>query len=412
MDARRYHERTRNTRESILHGRRPDLENRPSPFKEYPFETVPVPPWLERLLRYGAGMSKPPYRTYSSAGGLYPVEIYVALTDGVYHFHPGKLALRRLREIEIEEPFLMLTGILWRTAWKYDARGYRHLYWDAGTLLANLLALDSRLHVWTGFVDDEVIRLLGIDAHREATLALVSFGDGEPRLPAQRFDRARIDARPLSRSEVAFPHVFMTHENERLGSREEVEAWRIPHDPGDGRFRLEGIEEVLLARRSTRDFADEPIERDELVEILAGALAAVPADVPPVGETYLYVRAVAGLEPGKYRFRPPDEFEPVRLGNYTWQARLVCLEQDLAARAAATVFFVASLDEVIEKLGDRGYRWAQLEAGIRVGRVYLGAAARGLGATATTFYDDEVSGFFHLPLSTQPMLAAAVGKKK
>ena len=28
----------------------------------------------------------------------------------------------------------------WRNSWKYRARAYRHSFWDAGTILANLLA--------------------------------------------------------------------------------------------------------------------------------------------------------------------------------------------------------------------------------------------------------------------------------
>jgi hypothetical protein len=48
----------------------------------------------------------------------------------------------------------------------------------------------------------------------------------------------------------------------------------------------------------------------------------------------------------------------------------------------------------LEKLGARGYRSAQLEAGIVAGRVYLGAYAHRFGATGLTFYDDEVERFF------------------
>jgi hypothetical protein len=70
---------------------------------------------------------------------------------------------------------------------------------------------------------------------------------------------------------------------------------------------------------------------------------------------------------------------------------------------------MADLDHVLGLLGNRGYRAALLEAGIRVGRVYLGAFARGWGATATTFYDDDVSRFLAPELS--PMLCVVVGKR-
>ena len=36
-----------------------------------------------------------------------------------------------------------LTAIYWRNTWKYQARGFRHLFWDSGTMLANALAVGS-----------------------------------------------------------------------------------------------------------------------------------------------------------------------------------------------------------------------------------------------------------------------------
>jgi hypothetical protein len=62
---------------------------------------------------------------------------------------------------------------------------------------------------------------------------------------------------------------------------------------------------------------------------------------------------------------------------------------------------------VLEALGGRGYRAAQLDAGIRAGRVSLGGYARGLGVTGLTFYDDEVSRC--LNTEEEPMICVAVG---
>lgn len=162
-----------------------DWANQPSPYKEYagiPLEPLPLE--LERMLRFGAGVVRRrrgyEFRTYSSAGALYPIEVYVATTDGLFHFHPRELGLRRLRDEDVRdalgggETVLALTGILWRTAWKYDARGYRHLFWDAGTMLANLLELaPGEARVLTGFVDDDVNRVLGVDGIDETALALL-----------------------------------------------------------------------------------------------------------------------------------------------------------------------------------------------------------------------------------------------
>jgi SagB-type dehydrogenase family enzyme len=162
-----------------------DWASKPNLYKEYPgLALEPLPPHLDRLLRLGAGVSRTrrgyDFRTHSSAGALYPIEVYVAAADGLFHFHPRELGLRRLRDEDVRhqlgggETVLTLTGILWRTAWKYDARGYRHLYWDAGTMLANLLELaPGEARVVTGFVDDDVNAVLGVDGIDEAALVLL-----------------------------------------------------------------------------------------------------------------------------------------------------------------------------------------------------------------------------------------------
>jgi len=36
---------------------------------------------------------------------------------------------------------VVVTGVPWRTGWRYRERGWRHVYWDAGTMLGQLLAL-------------------------------------------------------------------------------------------------------------------------------------------------------------------------------------------------------------------------------------------------------------------------------
>jgi hypothetical protein len=104
-----------------------------------------------------------------------------------------------------------------------------------------------------------------------------------------------------------------------------------------------------------------------------------------------------------------DVFQLLRAGDFRRQAGYLVLEQFLGALAAATMFAMADLDEVLRRHGNRGYRAV---AGIRVGRVYLGAFARGLGATASTFYDDEVRAFLAPEEDLSPILAVAVGRRE
>jgi hypothetical protein len=68
----------------------------------------------------------------------------------------------------------------WRNSWKYQARAWRHCFWDAGTLHANLLAAageeELEPRVVLGWADRRVEEFLGLDPRREGALTLVALG--------------------------------------------------------------------------------------------------------------------------------------------------------------------------------------------------------------------------------------------
>jgi hypothetical protein len=142
----------------------------------------------------------------------------------------------------------------------------------------------------------------------------------------------------------------------------------------------------------------------------------VPSDVT-VGEglalnrLFLIVNAVEGIPPGAYMYRREEHaLELLKEGDFRERAGFLALEQPLGADASVDVFFLSPLDHVLEELGDRGYRAAQLEAGIGGGRAYLAAYALKRGATGLTFYDDEVTSFFSpRAAGTEPMFLVALG---
>ena len=433
--ARRYHELTKHSYESVRRGARAlDRANRPQPFKEYvDVEAQPLAQESElgQLLRWGAGVIRSRtfggvdtyhFRTYSSAGALYPVEVYVADAEGLWHFHPLEEALRRIREEDVRghlaetRMVIALTGILWRSAWKYGLRAYRHLFWDAGTMLANLLALAGaaalEARVLTGFVDREVNDVLGVDGEREAGLALLALGPSEPAPTAPARPALELAVAQLSRREEAYPEAYALHAASSLTTAAEVRRYRGGHFPEGsepGRSSKE-LERVLRRRGSAREFASTAVRRAEAEAVLSAALGPIPADVPPANELYIVASAVEGLDPGAYRFTRGGGFELLRAGAFRLQAGYLALEQALGARAAVTAFLLADLEQVLAAHGNRGYRAVQLEAGIRTGRVYLEAYARGLGATASTFYDDDVSAFFAPGTSLAPLLCIAFGR--
>jgi Nitroreductase family len=184
------------------------------------------------------------------------------------------------------------------------------------------------------------------------------------------------------------------------------EGSRIPLKPlSEQEMPRDPIEQVILRRGSSRQFARTAISFTQLSTMLDRATRGVPADflisdqansrTPLLNDIYLIVHAVEGLEPGAYFLNRDEEvLECLKRGDFRDQAGYSGLEQKLPADAAVDIFFLANLNPILNRLGNRGYRAVQLEAGITGGRLYLAAYAQQLGATGLTFYDDDVTRFF------------------
>jgi SagB-type dehydrogenase family enzyme len=375
------------------------------------------------------------FRAAPSTGALYQTEVYVAagavagLEAGLYHFSPGDFVLRRLRAEDVRldlaeaavepalaarEATLILSGIYWRNTWKYQARGWRHLYWDSGTMLANLTAVAGALglgpRLLTGFVDGQVNHLLGLDPAREAALEMVAVGPESGRaLPVGQLPEIRHEILPLSAEEVDYPLLVEMQRASMLGSAGEMRAWRrsappAPRKPrgpllGLPAARLEAgrmLDDTIQHRGSTRRFTHAPLEAVELATVLHWATRPLHADVPAgLVDPYLVVNAVEGVPSGAYRYWPDAHaLEQIKLGEFRRESAFLCLEQALGGDAAAVLYVLAPLDGLLAAFGNRGYRLANLEAGLIGGRAYLAAYAQRFGASGLTFYDAKVVEFF------------------
>ena len=472
--ARAYHAETAHSPRSVrTDGHVLEWEIKPAPFKIYPdLEAISLPQDLPALdldtleaLAGGAGLSRAldldhlaallffsagvtkrrshpgggelHFRAAPSTGALYQTEVYVVagavegLPPGVYHFCPGDFALRRLRAGDFRGAVavaaaddragrvpatLVLSGLHWRNAWKYRARAYRHLFWDAGAMLANALSAAAGLGypAWTvtGFVDSQVNGLLGLDPGKEGALVLVPIGaDGQSAAPPPVVVPLQHPVVPLSSSEVDYPAIREAYAHSSLDSEAEVMEWReqtvLPRSadslepprvwlPTPLAAAGRGLGETIVARGSTREFSGAAISAEALSTALYHATRPWPGDAPQgLVSLYVNVHAVEGITPGGYVYRREDHaLGPLKAGDLRRDSAFLCLEQPLGGSSSATVFFLADLGGVLERFGNRGYRLANLEAGLVGGRLYLGAYAQRFGATGLTFYDDAVVAFF------------------
>jgi len=141
-------------------------------------------------------------RTVPSAGGLYPLELYLmiqrveGLAPGLYHYRVAHHALEQLESgdqiahlqrseeewgMSAQAAFnLVIAAVFNRTTVKYRDRGYRFALLEAGEVSAHatLIGECQNIHscLMGGFVDDEMNQLFGLDGISEAVVIPVSFG--------------------------------------------------------------------------------------------------------------------------------------------------------------------------------------------------------------------------------------------
>lgn len=374
-----------------------------------------TPQGLATLLWHTAGISQQrggiAFRTAPSSGALFAAEFYLAvravpgLAPGVWHYQPQSQSLALLRAGEpgdallpAQAPAAVLATALWRrSGHKYGDRCYRYVLADLGHALENTRQVAATLGgsamLLPQFDEAVLAGLLGIDEASEGVLAqLLLFGT------AVQLQRHGPVARPAT---LAGPAALgVTEAIHRATSLRGAAAWTAqplaapppPHARPDPLL-------LIAARRSHRRFSPEPLDAQQLAQVLA-AMTAPPAVLSQAVRLHLLTPAVQGHRVAAWRWDAaarrlvhtrdlaPD------LGAARALARTAALGQDVVGDAAAVV--VLGIDRATfgaDPAGAaRGYRHAFIEAGLHGERLYLQAQALGLGACAVgAFYDDDAA---------------------
>ncbi|MFX0081230.1 MAG: SagB/ThcOx family dehydrogenase [Candidatus Hodarchaeota archaeon] len=183
---------------------------------------------------------------------------------------------------------------------------------------------------------------------------------------------------------------------------------------------------VILNRKSTRKFKNEPITQIQLGFLLFGmsgltrvfpnfAFRTVPSagGLYPI-EVYPVINNVEDLDQGVYHYNiPKHSLELLREGDYRTEITKACLDQQIAYNSAVNFVWTAVIERSKWKYLQRCYRYIYLDAGHIGQNFYLITEALGLGAcTIGAIFDDEINALLEINGHTETAIyVGVVGKK-
>jgi len=448
------------------------------------FADDPTGKWWQRISQllfcsYGlTGMvptvGEPHYlRAAPSAGGLYPAELYLIsrgtplLPAGLFNYQARTHSLMHFWEndlwsklqsacfwhpvLENTQLALIVTTVFLRSQWRYQDRAYRRMCLDTGHLLGNIdltcAMNDYRPHLIGSFADEGVNQMLYLDSAQEGAIAVLPLADlleVRQNLPLAKTiipTRTQVDYPTLADGEL----LSYFHQATQIDLNETTKVnWKLSPTEGQRTDKynfpfctkvptatdaiawgsnLEGLENTLLKRRSTREYTGEPLSLNELKQLLdftyqpqhygEQGLDGTPDcfDFSLV-ETFIVVSSVDGLEEGCYYYAPnSQELRQIRFKNFRQELHFLCLGQDLGRDAAVVLFHTADLKAAIATYGDRVYRYLHMDAGRLGQRLNLAAIHLGLGVSGIAgFFDDQVNEVLGIPIDEAVLYITTLGR--
>ena len=369
------------------------------------------------------------YRSAASAGALYPGEIYPVvynvngLAAGIYHYNLMLRHLTRICEGNFQDDVgditaklphndlsasFFITGIFFRSSWKYRERAFRYVLLDAGHILQNLvLALNANgLSYWVqyDFKDLALNHLLGTDDQREVGLASVHLSAASSQPDAGDADKFRLPSEQISMTgktamkESTYREIQDIYKAGVLESITTPRPSQIAQNIGVESSKWQALEntepveneipypEAVFLRRSKRNFVNRQLSITRFFRLLDLFRMGLP-NIETKQDTCLSSVAVGflannidGFEPGFYLYDHLNHrFGLVKNGQFGLPMTPICLEQNWLKNAAVHFLFMSDLKSIDDTWGARGYRYAMITAG-RMGQlVYVGATALRIG---------------------------------
>ncbi|CUO40606.1 SagB/ThcOx family dehydrogenase [Clostridium disporicum] len=182
---------------------------------------------------------------------------------------------------------------------------------------------------------------------------------------------------------------------------------------------------IITQRRSHREYSNEPINFEQLSEILYLSYGCKFIEnekyrnSPSAGfkyplEIYIFSNNCNGLKKGIYHFNPINSELELLNDNYNYNClSKLCNNQTFINESAITIFITSIFEKTMSRYGDRGYRYILLDAGHVMQNIYLTATYFNLGITSIGgFYDNEINELLGIDgINESTLYIASIGNK-
>lgn len=165
------------------------------------------------------------------------------------------------------------------------------------------------------------------------------------------------------------------------------------------------LEETILKRHSVRRFKEKDLKPEQLSQLFwAGRRAPSAGALYPM-EFYLVSKE------GFFRYIPDGhKLEVLTEKDLRKDLAAAALNQDFVAQAPVDIIICAVYERITHKYGERGIRYAHIEAGHIAQNIHLQAVALNLGSVSVgAFNDREVQKVLSLPQNHEPLYIIPVG---
>jgi SagB-type dehydrogenase family enzyme len=378
-------------------------------------------------------------RGTASAGGLYPVEVYLisrcraVLPTGIYHYDVGHHAIERLRvgnsesavslaidnsEFDSSDILFVLTTRFWKTVFKYHNFGYQLVSQDSGAALGSMeqvayaLGWDTTVIYW--FEDRRIAAVLGLEIDEEApfaVLAVTGSGDREKRERDTQEGNDFCSTLALKRTQVyeRSKKVFVPDLLRRVHGATLLDKVERPtldvsnqstNSTVGGYPTVRGDLYPILRRRETswgRFCLAPAVGREALMQILSFVANGVQYKTDLSGchtalsllRFFLIARNVESLAEGVYEYSvSTDRLSARSTKNIPTSFQSVYFLQNFNLDQISSMLVITGkLDAALETLGARGFRVMNAEAGMAAQRAYLASTALSLGCGAVAGFD-------------------------